>query len=131
MHENSLMAPNRAGFSANVPARPERWRIILAGALALSLMWMGMGCSRGANGAGPGVSRVIGPHHTLEEIGEIAFLDGERAETRGQWRDAFDAYARAEWAFEYHRRLTGREPDLLAQARAGADRAARRAADAR
>lgn len=54
---------------------------------------------------------------SLIDIGERAMETGERLEDEELHLGALEAYRRALWAFEYHYRLTGREPLFLVEAR--------------
>ena len=63
-----------------------------------------------------------GPNAGLLAIGEQALTRAEDFEDAGRAVQAREAYARAVWAFDYSRRLTGGEPLLLDAARDGWER---------
>gem|GEM_PF-3259897 len=68
-------------------------------------------------------ARMAAPGMSLYDIAHYATDLGERYERAERWPQAAEQYRRAVWALEYAGLLTGREPPLLADARASLARA--------
>ncbi|MBN2712644.1 MAG: hypothetical protein JXR97_09490 [Planctomycetes bacterium] len=59
---------------------------------------------------------------SLNDIGEKAMENAEKLEDEVLYLGALESYQRAQWAFEYYKTLTGRDPVYLGEAEYGVTR---------